>query len=96
MKDIAWIKCKDEMCGAYGFLERSSSLISALFAFFPKKSTGWEISCHTILKVIEGWSIANVHNCPSLTIGIRKHGTNDAVMKLLVSLIKSECSEKSQ
>ena len=67
-----------------------------IFCLFLTRNLPWEISFHTILKVIEGWSIANVHNCPSLTIGIRKHGTNDAMMKPLVSLIKSECLEKSR
>ena len=96
LKNIAWIKCKGEMCDAYGFFRKEQFFDICIFLSFFPRNLPWEISCHTILKVIEGWSIANVHNCPSLTIGIRKHGTNDAMMKPLVSLIKSECLEKSQ
>ena len=64
-----------------------SSTFPTVGAVFAQKIIGK--SHFTPLRIIEGWSIVNVHNCLPLTIRIRKHGERALMMKSLVELIQS-------
>ena len=56
---------------------------------FAQKIISTGKSHFTPLRIIEGWSIVNVHNCLPLTIRIRKHWTSGVMVKPRVELMKS-------